>query len=99
MRHQDWFREDWARVSHPDLTEQNMELLNIFEQGSGMKKGSFKQHLREFKLATVKKINLLVNEQNGAEIFVLEALALIIKFYAETVVISSLLEIGDAPVL
>lgn len=31
--------------------------------------------------------------------FVLEVLALIIKFYAETVVISPLLEIGDTPIL
>lgn len=28
---------------------------------SGMRKGLFKQYLREFKLATVKKINLSVN--------------------------------------
>lgn len=72
-------------------------LLDIFEQVSGVKKGSFKQYLREFKLATVKVINLLMSEESWAEIFVLKALALIIKFYAETVVISPLLEIGDTP--
>ena len=34
--------EDWARLSNLDLIKQNMELLNIFEQRSGVKKGSFK---------------------------------------------------------
>lgn len=43
----------------------------------------------------MKLINLLVSELSEAEIFVLEALALIIKFYAETVVNSPLLEIGN----
>lgn len=66
-------------------------LLDIFEQVSDVKKGSFKQYLREFKLATVKMINLLVSEESWAEIFVLEAFALIINFYAENVVISPLL--------
>ena len=37
-----WLEEDWARLSNLDLIEQNMELLNIFEQRSGVKKGSFK---------------------------------------------------------
>lgn len=37
-----WLEEDWARLSHLDLIEQNMELLNIFEHRSGVKKGSFK---------------------------------------------------------
>lgn len=37
-----WLEENWARLSNLDLTEQNMELLNIFEQRSGVKKGSFK---------------------------------------------------------
>lgn len=34
--------EDWARLSNLDLIKQNMELLNIFEQRIGVKKGSFK---------------------------------------------------------
>lgn len=50
-------------------------------------------------MATVKLINLLVSELSETEIFVLEALALIIKFYVETVVNSPLLEIGDTLVL
>lgn len=61
VRKQEWLREGWARLSNPDLIE-DIKLWDIFEQGSGVKKGTFKQYLREFKLAAVTKINLLVNK-------------------------------------